>query len=573
MENKTKQNKTKQNKTKQNKTKHFILIAILSIAVFSFNSCENEKLDTTNSPIISNNEITIKNGRLFFQNKESLSKIYKEYANASENKLSELLDPLYEKGFYSLRPIVTAENEELLYKHYIKSLHPRLKSSISKTAFISEDTDTALDHLDDVEEIIGDDTYAALLNTNAEIQVAEDIYKYTDVGLFIVKENAINQLENYLTTKNISQDLVFETPETVKETINLEFPQEGLTNINSDILYFRTTSSEQELTSISNERFNSKYNTNTISKSAAYEDPNYNTFLNSLGSCSPVKGLFGNLFGDNNVCIDKYESRRRVKTKAFNYNYLLVYHLGVKCVNQYRGWTGFWRVDSTDEIKLIVEAAQFEYNANALLGNNAVNNQTRERSYFMNNQKAYFVGPNNYTFNDQWNQPILSYVNQTSLPQIFQDNLTYEFFGTGWKWLDEQVQKGIDSNLKASQFNEWFYDGLYNITKSQLQTAFGYNVLPPTSRTFVAKFPENGKIIIQKTVNSQGFNIGVRESTFDWGAQLCFSASNGGSNWNVQPNTGSCDLLVKPKNFRVKIIGAIRYGNTWHGSKFNVGIN
>jgi hypothetical protein len=557
---------------KNKKTKHFILIAILAIASLSVNSCENEKLDTTNSPIISNNKITIKNGRLFFQNKESLSKIYTEYANASENKLSELLDPLYEKGFYSLRPIVTAENEEMLYKHYIKSLHPRFKSSISKTAFISEDTDTALDHLDDVEEIIGDDTYAALLNTNAEIQVAEDIYKYTDVGLFIVKENAINQLDNYLTTKNISQDLAVQTPETVKETINLEFYQEGLSNINSDILYFRTTSSEQELTSISSEKLNSIYKTN--SKSAVYEDPNYNSFFNNLSRCTPHKGLFGNLFGDNNVCIDKYESRRRVKTKAFNYNYLLVYHLGVKCVNQYRGWTGLWRVDSTDEIRLVVEAAQFEYNANALLGNDAVNNQTRERSYFMNNQKAYFTGPNTITFNDQWNQPILSYINQTSLPKIFQDNLTYEFFGTGNSWLDGQIQKGINSNLKASQFNEWFYDGLYNITKSQLQTAFGNTVLPPTSRTFLAKFPENGKLIIQKTVNSQGFNIGVSERTFDWGAQLCFSASNpGNSNWNIQSNTGSCDLLVKPKNFRVKIIGAIRYGNDWHGSKFNVGIN
>jgi hypothetical protein len=471
-----------------------------------------------------------------------------------------------------LRPIVTAENEEMLYKHYIKSLHPRFKSSISKTAFISEDTDTALDHLDDVEEIIGDDTYAALLNTNAEIQVAEDIYKYTDVGLFIVKENAINQLDNYLTTKNISQDLAVQTPETVKETINLEFYQEGLSNINSDILYFRTTSSEQELTSISSEKLNSIYKTN--SKSAVYEDPNYNSFFNNLSRCTPHKGLFGNLFGDNNVCIDKYESRRRVKTKAFNYNYLLVYHLGVKCVNQYRGWTGLWRVDSTDEIRLVVEAAQFEYNANALLGNDAVNNQTRERSYFMNNQKAYFTGPNTITFNDQWNQPILSYINQTSLPKIFQDNLTYEFFGTGNSWLDGQIQKGINSNLKASQFNEWFYDGLYNITKSQLQTAFGNTVLPPTSRTFLAKFPENGKLIIQKTVNSQGFNIGVSERTFDWGAQLCFSASNpGNSNWNIQSNTGSCDLLVKPKNFRVKIIGAIRYGNDWHGSKFNVGIN
>ena len=188
----------------------------------------------------------------------------------------------------------------------------------------------------------------------------------------------------------------------------------------------------------------------------------------------------------------------------------------------------------------------------------------------MNNQKAFFAGPNTITFNNEWGQPIISYVNLTSLPKIFHDDLTFEFFGTGNSWLDGKIQKGIDNNLNASHLNEWFYDGLYSQVKSQLQRAFGSATLPPANRTFAAKFPENGKLIIQKSVNNQGFNIGVREQTFDWGAQICLSA--GGSNWNISTNTG-CDILVKPKNFRVKIIGAARKGSDWHGSKFNDGIN
>lgn len=538
---------------------------ILSLSsLIIFNSCENEKIDSNIITQINKSEVSLKDGRLSFPDKESLNQIYKEYANASDDKLSSFLDPLYQKAFHSLRPLATEKNEELLYNLYKNKTvsENNLKKSTLKIA------EENFDYLDNIEEVIGDDTYAALLNSEGEIQVGEDVYKYTDVGLFIVKANKLDNLENYLTTNKISENLAIETSQTVKQTINEKFPQEGLTIINSDISYFRTTSSETSNTQNLNKISVSKYNNNT-SKSTA-TDPDYNSFLNNLGSCDPHSGIFGDLFGENDVCIDKYESRRRVKTKAFNYNYLLVYHLGVKCVHQYRVWTGFWRVEATDEIRLIVEAAQFEYDLDALLGNNAINNLTRERTYFMNNTKAFFSGPNTINFNNEWGQPILTYVNQTSLPQIFQDDLTFDFFGTGNSWLDGQIQNGIDSNLKATKLNEYFYDGLYSKVKSQLQSAFGSSTIPPKNRTFVAKFPENGKMIIQKSVNSQGLNIGVRENTFDWGAQICLSA--GGSSWKIQPDTG-CDILVKPKNFRVKIIGAVRHGSSWHGSKFNDGID
>jgi hypothetical protein len=532
------------------------------------NSCENEKIDLNNVSQTNLGKVSIKDGRLLFQNKESLNKIYKEYADASDDKLSAFLEPLYLKDFFSLRPVVTEKNEEFIYNHYLKNTISKNYLKTESQKRISKTVEENFDYLDDVEEVIGDDTYAALLNSDGEIQVSEDIYKYTDLGLFIVKSGKYNQLQNYLETNSISGNLAIETSQIVKQTINEKFPQEGLIVINNDISYFRTTSKKSEKISVKGKKSGFKY-INSNSKLTA-TDPDYNVFLNNLASCNPHSGLFGNLFGDNDVCIDQYESRRRVKTKAFNYNYLLVYHLGVKCVHQYRGWTGLWRVEATDEIRLIVEAAQFEYDLDALSGNNAINNLTRERAYFMNNQKAFFTGPNTINFNNEWGKPILTYVNQTSLPQIFQDDLTFDFFGTGNSWLDGQIQNGIDSNLKASQLNEWFYNGLYSQVKSQLQNAFGSSTIPPKNRTFVAKFPQNGKMIIQKSVNLQSFNNGVSERTFDWGAQICFGG--GGSSWKIRPDAG-CDILVKPKNFKVKIIGAIRKGNNWHGSKFNVGID
>lgn len=69
--------------------------------------------------------------------------------------------------------------------------------------------------MDDLEEIVGDDVYSAMLNDGAEIQVAQDIYKYTDVGLFIVKQQEYSDLQNYLEVKNISDNMLLPTDESI----------------------------------------------------------------------------------------------------------------------------------------------------------------------------------------------------------------------------------------------------------------------------------------------------------------------------------------------------------------------
>jgi len=558
----------KHNKLTKSQLKLFSKILLLQIA-FLISSCENEKYDSGMRYETKNYDFEVKNGRLHFQSKESFAHSYNEYVNLPEEKLSELLMPYYKKGFYSLRPVVTEKNEEFLYNHYKTKLNldtPRGRTSKSSDTAPPPDFPPVDDDPLGPVEFIGDDTFAAYLNIDGEIQIGEEIYKYTDVGLFIADETEYSTLEDYLGSENISQDPFVETDLTVKENVVLVLPENYPTpiGVHSQIVYYRPSNTGQSGSTPTT--FNSAVPGSVIST-----DPSYNSFFSNLSSCNPHSGLFGNLFGDNDVCIDQYESKRRVKTKAFNYNYLLVYHMGVKCVHQFKGWTGFWRVEATDEIRLVVEAVQFEYDRNKLIGNTVINNQTRERAYFMSGQRAFFAGPNNININNEWGQPIISYANLTSLPQVFHDDLTFEFFGTGSSYIDGLIQNGIDSNLKASKFNEWFYSGLYSTAKSQLQTAFGSSTTPPTNRTFAAKFPENGKIIVQKSITSQGTNIGVREKTFDWGVQLCF---NGGdtSGWSIQPDMG-CDLIVKPSNFKVKIVGAARKGTQWHGSKFGVGIN
>ncbi|TRX42234.1 hypothetical protein FNW21_02945 [Flavobacterium restrictum] len=531
------------------------------LVVLNLTSCQNEPYDSF-TPVVINKQISVKNGRLFFQNKESLISVFKDYTTATDEEIDKLLNPLYQKGFYSLRPIVTSKNEDFLYNHYKeKSKKNTYLKSLSTAA-----DDEFIDSFDAVEKIIGDDLYASFLNSDGEIQIGNQICKYTDVGLFITSIENYNLLEDYLVSKNISKDMKIATEQSVKEAIHNEFPNEGITNISGDLEYFKLSEPETDVT-------NKTTNTNkpNLTSRSASIDPAYNAFLSNLNPCSPESGLFGSLFGDNNICIDQYQSRRRVKTKAFNYNYFFVYHLGVKCVNQYRGWTGLWRVEAADKIKLIVESAQFEYNANKLLNNVMINNQSQSKTYYVNNQQISYA-PNNMTINGF----TYTNLNESALPQVLQNDglgLTFEFFGTGNTGLDNLIQNGVNSSLKASQLNNYFYDGLYSIITSQLRSALQNNIyLPPANRTFVAKFPENGKVIIQKSLLDEGTGIGVREKTFDWGAEIKFKFSdNGSQDWSMS-GAGSGNQLIRPTNFRVKIIGAVYNAGAWHGNKFNIGI-
>ncbi|MGH2666895.1 hypothetical protein [Flavobacterium sp.] len=545
------------------------VILFLSIIAVCLNSCENEIYETDGTNQKSSQAVTIKDGRMFFESKEALATVYQQYADATDEKLSEFLLPKYEAGFYSLRPIVTESNEQFIYDHYNKLRN----TDLSKKTASREEEEDPYEYLDDLEDIIGDDAFAAFLNNQAEIRVGDEIFKYTDVGLFFSKQEKYNILQDYLAGKNISTDPTVPTSDLVKREVENDFPQSGATDVNEDITFFRVPPAHcEDCGSGGGAPGGGGYVPHPSSPVST--DPSFNSFLGNLQSCDPHPGIFGNLFGDNDVCIDKYESRRRVKTKAFNYNYFVVYHLGVKCVHQYKGWTGFWRVEATDEVRLVVEAAQFQYDLNQLTGNTAINNNTPVKDFYLNDQKITYApnsinigGPYGFTYSN---------LNHSALPSVFQNEgsgLTFEFFGTGLPFLDNLIQNGIDSNLNAQKLNDHFYNFLYSETKSILQNALSNTTYtPPANRTFVAKFPENGKLIVQKAVVNKGLNCGVRQKTFDWGAEFRFNASQGGDgSWSISGGQGS--IMTRPTGFRVKIIGAAKHGTAWHGSKFSDGID
>jgi hypothetical protein len=628
-----------------------LTLGIIFSTVFSFGAACHADAERINK------EIEIKNGRLYFENQEALTAVFTAYADASAEELAPLLDPLYAQGFYSLRPVATEENEQLLFNRY----QSKIAQDDSSKGIVTTLDENSFNYLDEIESVIGDDTFSALLNSDGEIQVADKIYKYTDVGLFYSTEENFDQVKNYLSTNNISQDLKIRTPSEVAVSLRNSLAGKRDARISSDISYFAVASANDSVQGIgaiendiiadplldnveaktarvdsinigrgvneanatspnchqqrpiaggcNNSSASSTYvapprgstsNTlncnwmrpidgvcnssrgrssrnNVSSTPTITPDQSYQMFVSGLQNCNLQTGIWNtisNWFGENYVCVDKYEDRRRVKTKAFNRDYGIAYNMGVAVVHQYRGWTGFWRTEKTDEIRLVVEASQFEYDATPLINNALINSRNQEKAYYINNQKIV-SNPNSI------NVPgplgfVYSNLDHSSLPGPFQNTglgLTFEFFGTGWLFLDNLIQNGIDSSLNAARLNQYFYTGLYQATTSVLQSALNSpSTVLPSNRTFVAKFPETGKVIIQKSIMDRGLNIGVRRQTFDWGVELKINSSWGTNGWSIS-NVSAGDQLIRPKNFRVKMIGAARRGGTWHGGKFGAGID
>ncbi|MFD1614366.1 hypothetical protein [Gelatiniphilus marinus] len=62
-----------------------------------------------------NEEVLLVENRLSFTSKQQLTELFNKNASASNEVLFKLLEPYYEKGFLSLRPPVTEENEEIIF--------------------------------------------------------------------------------------------------------------------------------------------------------------------------------------------------------------------------------------------------------------------------------------------------------------------------------------------------------------------------------------------------------------------------------------------------------------------------
>ncbi|MBB5622141.1 hypothetical protein HDE69_003206 [Pedobacter cryoconitis] len=549
------------------RSKTYLKICILGLFTFAY-SCKHDNFTKSSAggPNQTNStNQTVVNGRLYFTDKESFQTLFDELKEADDDKVASFID---EKGITSLRPVVTEANEKIIYE----KTQERLKALKANPRFMAtkggprrvENIEGMINDIDQLDMIIGDDNFSALLNSNGEIQIGSDIYKYTDVGLFIVNEKKYEALGKYLEKSNISDNMLYPTDPTVQKDYISSRPALNLSIMvpGDDISYYPGGGYSGGGSSGGG---GSGANTPPV------VDPNVQmaNFINSLSNCSTYTTFLQSLFGDSDMCIDKYEGRRRVKTKAYNYNYYLAYNLGVKVKHQYRGWTGFWRKEDADEIRLGVISGTFYYDYSSYF--NPAPTQNRITTIYSNNNRYLFDANTYWTPTNYPGVYSMTGFSTQGYPRIFKDDyyiediLPYNFMG-----YNPVINEGLYHALQAGnkplsheKLNLLFWGEAVK-TLGNLWQSMGKSK-PDNNITYSYNAVPLGKLMVAKTFYDHRYNTDDVGKTFDWGFQIGFTINSSGQ---ISPSA-SPSSLKKPQEFRTLMYGIARKNGGWHGSKIN----
>ncbi|NCP60183.1 MAG: hypothetical protein GW839_07770, partial [Flavobacteriales bacterium] len=528
-------------------------------------SCQHDEniISTSSESIIESKSISLINNRLYFSDKELFTEIYNKYADATEEELYSFLESYYKEGFLSLRPLVTEENEDFIFNR-ISTIYKSniLYKQSNKTSSQKAVLNNIIDDIDELEDIVGDETFAAFLNYDAEVQIENSIYKYTDTGLFVIPTENYENLGVYLDNQNISKTLLQPTDEIVSKTYITKNGINDLYTVDSvnKIQYFASTCNIadeviQDCGSTSTGGGTSG-DGGTSGGTTTTVDPldGLQNFVDGLKTCSPSSGIFGDLFGTNKVCKDTYESGRRVKTKAFNYNYFIAYHAGVKVKHQKKGWTGLWRKENTDIVAMGASRISYDYDINpvlnsALSGLNLFETKISSKKYgkqWVFNTTAYTGSYNFYGIISQTNYSANLY------PRAFQDDFIIETFG--------------GTLLDKKELNLFFWKGAQQATEWLVKNklTFDSGFVMPKERTLAYKSPQYGRILVQKSVFKNCSNCDIQDKTIDFGFSLKTNIGPD-NNWSIStPSPGN--LSLQPKRYSTSLYGVVKRGGQWHGS-------
>lgn len=541
------------------KMKNIKLFKIAAIGLLALGvSCQDDMTDnnTENKNIV---EGSLKNGRLYFPNKESLSATYKDLKSKNIAFVEKYVN---EKGLESLVPVITDQNE----KEVIEKLRLRKDAYLSEisartpggaTPVIEEDI---YEDLDDLEEIVGDDTFAAMLNGEAEIQVADNVYKYTDVGLFVTPVLNYSNLENYLEVRQISPNLLEPTLPSVKEDF-LSDKVGGelmpLANTNNKINYYISPiyTIDDGSGNFPGEGYpgNGYPGTMYPGSGGGYGgggggtytppvEPSMASIVQNLPVGEVRKPWLGNIFGTTWETDDKYESRRRVKVKFYSQNLYLVYAVGCKVKHQYKGWTGIWRKENADKLGIGINSIEWKFSHAVNYGQNTI-----PREVYWVDGKMYKAANNtDYTNMGSASVPTFPFSQNATVDAVIQftsdlSGLTTAqidklFWETAWK----QVNKFIEGQNKQLKRVAFVVDS-YNATHIQYYD--------------FSQVTDNNDVI---------------ERVFNWGvATPQFTYTFGGGTQNGTTITSYKFDFLQPTAVSVSMYGIAKKNGAWHGVKLN----
>ncbi|AZA83752.1 hypothetical protein C1637_14070 [Chryseobacterium lactis] len=544
------------------KNSKLLKIAVFSLLTVTF-SCREELTEASADKANVIEQATVKNGRLYFPNKESLNATYADLKKKDPETVQHFIE---EKGIESLVPVITNKNEN----EVISELKSRKIGSLQKTSSmlmrgesVSPVSDEDIyDDLDDLEEVVGDEVYASMLNGSAEIQIADKIYKYTDAGMFVTTEQNYSRLQNYLEVRRISPDLLIPTEASVREQFITDMPSGELVtlpNTDNTISYF---SSPVDRRSGANGGFrdggdggfrggdgNTGPRTggnggfrNPPTTTPQPQEPSIATIVQNLPIGEVRKPWLGNVFGKTWTTYDKYESKRRVKVKFYSQNLYLVYAVGCKVKHQYKGWTGLWRKENAEKLGIGINSISWKFSHSLTY---ASNNTPREvywvdgKMYKAANNTDYVnVGPATMpTFPFSKNATVDAVIQfTTNLSGLTEEQLNKLFWENAWK--------------QANKFME-------GQNKKLNRVAF---VVDSYEQTYI-QYYDFSQIEDNQDVIERIFNWGVATPQFTY-------TFGGGTGTGVAVTSYKFDFL-QPTAVAVSMYGIAKKNGAWHGVKLN----
>lgn len=556
--------------------KNFNLFLLINL-LFVFYSCNEDDLqsiaDSANSENIDLGKINVVDGRLYFPNLETFQAYYYDVKEKGEYEVADILgSEFYNKGFYSLVPILNERTEGLYGEKHLDNILDKSQTIYGKVA--APTTEDILDHFDDLEEIVGEDVFESFLNSEAEIQVGNKIYKYTDQGLLIAPVQHYHKIQVFMVENNIHSLGDVNNIEPLEGELDYN-PNGGLVQIEEGLEHYISegynrmagggtapiSTDPGEGGGSNGGSGNGGNNGNSGGSSGGNGSgggngggsggsggggqENYAQISNSLSVCSPSSPWFGNLFGTVKLCTDKYNSDHRVKTKYYSVNLFLAYAIGIKVKHQKKGWTGIWRKQNTDKVVLGVNSLSWRFDHSADFSNFGSPADVAVRYYTSDGKLYSKLGNHNPIYIGNSEIPILPFKNK----------------------VDVLVEIAIDNRLiqTEEQARIFFYSSLWDGVKNFMQSQYnkdlkkaGVVIVTPTS-TWTQFYD----------LSTDCTNCDKKERIIDWGVATPkvtyhFGPGSGGGSFSFSYEMD----FRNPSLVGMSAFGMAKRSGQWHGNRF-----
>ncbi|MDT0295606.1 hypothetical protein RLT85_13275 [Mesonia ostreae] len=520
----------------------------------------------------------LQNGILVFNNEIDFENFISFYIDEDLTEIYDVMEPFYGNGFYSLRPpAVEGYNEEKIITQY----QERVINFKTKYNINNYTEEQIYEKIDETTEIVLLDIFAAIISDEGELQIADNFYKFTDAGLFAVKTKDSLHLKNYLDNAGVANNLLNKTSNNLIKYFYNNFAGDSPVNVDGKVYYSGTPDFSDQDGGAGGGGGGGNYNppNNPGNGQSSGSLDGLTDYLSNRNICYGSQALIGQIFGDHRVCINKYSSRRRVRTEVYNYNFGLpfldvnMFIVGVKNKHQ-RKIAGGWFRKKADVVALGVELFQAKFDYSSILSPNVYQG-------FNTNAVSYSYNPLNISYNvntNIWsssNYPDVQHIFNSSYPNypsFFQDGLVVE--GIGDIYIGNLIQSGINDNLVSKKLNEQFWDNVYRISKNQLQGLVNNSYQHPGGVSLISNYPNQGVVMLQKTYYSDCNNCRKRNKTLLFGASGGISVSYNGNTGKFNYDmSASGTSLVSPQKIKFVVYGATKNGGNWHGNKMEANFN